>query len=83
MDDNLIRLKRASSRLQVWVPFNERWKPAAYRLRGRYRYRSSIWSFPWENRQGVLEAIHQIYGVSMVIGEVDNTRDRWLEGNDT
>lgn len=62
MQEGKVILSRVGSRLHVVAPFNIDFRAGATELCGRYRRRSSVWSFDGRSERLVLDLIRRVYG---------------------
>lgn len=62
----IVLVRFVGSRMQVTAPYSDDFVKVARRLKGRWRKRSEVWSFPESVHEFVLWHIHDIYGECMI-----------------
>lgn len=62
----IVHVAIAASRIQVSAPYHEDFRKGALQLQGRYRGRTSRWSFSAMQRRKVADLIGTVYGADAV-----------------
>lgn len=65
--DGVITLMQQCSRLHVSAPYRFNFIRGAHALRGRFRKKSEVWSFPMRSYLSVMQLIHKVYGDGVTI----------------
>lgn len=58
----VVGTRRIGTRVQVKVPYNKDFIVAAHHMKGRWRGRSKVWSFPDNCLGDLQQALREVYG---------------------
>lgn len=66
-----VRTRMQGKRFQVHTPYDQDWIVQAHHMEGRWRNRSTIWTFPRYNYQRVAKALNEIFGTHLPVNTIE------------
>lgn len=71
-DAGQVHIIHAKTRIQVAVPFNDKFVAGARELSGRYRERAGVWSFSNRSKRLVVELCKRVYGEDCIYNQTED-----------